>query len=262
MSFIRYKRFGNKEYAYEITAYWDPVEKKPRQKTRYLGLVVDKEKGVYKRKEPKERPEKLILDFGDVHLLYEFMKQADLVSLLDRIFGDKTRYLLALLCYRLCYASAMSYAGVWYEGSISRFLFRDVNLSSQRISDFLKSIGEERVQRDFFERYLAPFMDAKEGVIIDTTALPNQIHFPFNAWGYDDGEIDKQVRFLLWLTKIVLCRFFSGICQVTWLMSPLSARPWKNSKSSALRPAFSFSTQDSSRKTTLKVCRGRRSIFL
>jgi hypothetical protein len=29
MSFIRYKRFGNKEYAYEITAYWDPVEKKP-----------------------------------------------------------------------------------------------------------------------------------------------------------------------------------------------------------------------------------------
>jgi Transposase len=201
MSFIRYKRFGNKEYAYEITAYWDPVEKKPRQKTRYLGLVVDKEKGVYKRKEPKERPEKLILDFGDVHLLYEFMKQADLVSLLDRIFGDKTRYLLALLCYRLCYASAMSYAGVWYEGSISRFLFRDVNLSSQRISDFLKSIGEERVQRDFFERYLAPFMDAKEGVIIDTTALPNQIHFPFNAWGYDDGEIDKQVRFLFVVDK-------------------------------------------------------------
>jgi len=201
MSFVRYKRFGNKEYAYEVTAYWDPIKKKPRQRSRYLGVVVDKEKKVFKRKELKQRSEKLILDFGDVCLLYEFMKHADLVSLLDRVFGDKTRYLLALLCYRLCHASAMSYARVWYEGSISRFLFKGVNLSSQRISDFLKSIGDEHVQRCFFEQYLSSFTDAEEGVIIDTTALPNQIHFPFNMWGYHDGEIDKQIRFLFVVDK-------------------------------------------------------------
>ena len=45
MGFIRYKQFGNKEYAYEITAYWDPKLKKPRQKSKYLGVVIDKEKG-------------------------------------------------------------------------------------------------------------------------------------------------------------------------------------------------------------------------
>jgi len=201
MSFVRYKKFGNKEYAYEITAYWDSVKKKPRQKSKYLGVVVDKEKRVFKRKEAKQKTEKLILDFGDVYLLHEFMKHKDLFRLLESVFGDKTRYLLSLLCYRLCHTSAMSYARIWYEGSISRFLFKGVNLSSQRISSFLKDIGDEHVQRDFFEHYIPSFTKAKDGVIIDSTALPNQIRFPFNAWGYNDGNIDMQIRFLFVVDK-------------------------------------------------------------
>ncbi len=203
MSFVRYKKFGNKEYAYEVTAYWDPVKKKPRQKSRYLGVVVNKEKGVYKRKQVEQKTEKLILDFGDTYLLNEFMKHEDISNLLEKVFGDRTNYMLSLLCYRLCHASAMNYARIWYDGSISRFLFKKVNLSSQRISDFLRDIGDEQIQRDFFKHYLSSFAKAKkkEGVIIDSTALPNQIHFPFNAWGYNDGSIDKQIRFLFVIDK-------------------------------------------------------------
>jgi len=203
MSFVRYKKFGNKEYAYEVTAYWDPVKKKPRQKSRYLGVAVNKEKGVYKRKQVEQKTEKLILDFGDTYLLNEFMKHEDISNLLEKVFGDRTNYMLSLLCYRLCHASAMNYARIWYDGSISRFLFKKVNLSSQRISDFLRDIGDEQIQRDFFEHYLSSFAKAKkkEGVIIDSTALPNQIHFPFNAWGYNDGSIDKQIRFLFVIDK-------------------------------------------------------------
>ncbi len=175
MSFVRYKKFGNKEYAYEVTAYWDPVKKKPRQKSRYLGVVVNKEKGVYKRKQVEQKTEKLILDFGDTYLLNEFMKHEDISNLLEKVFGDRTNYMLSLLCYRLCHASAMNYARIWYDGSISRFLFKKVNLSSQRISDFLRDIGDEQIQRDFFKHYLSSFAKAKkkEGVIIDSTVLPN-----------------------------------------------------------------------------------------
>ena len=50
MSFIRYKKFGKQEYAYEVTSYWDLERKKPRQKQKYLGVVVDKEKGIFKMK--------------------------------------------------------------------------------------------------------------------------------------------------------------------------------------------------------------------
>lgn len=199
MSFIRYKKFGNKEYAYEVNAYWDPKLKKPRQKSRYLGAVIDKKKKIIKRKVKKE-DEKLILDFGDVYLLNEFMKKVKIHSLLNRVFGEKTKYLLAMICYRLCYPSAMSYAKIWNDGSIARILFNS-KLSSQRISDFLRDIGDENVQRDFFKTHISSFVKSKNGVIIDTTSLPNQIHFPFNAWGRCDVGIDKQIRFLFVVDK-------------------------------------------------------------
>jgi len=201
MSYIRYKKFGNKEYAYEITSYWDSVKKKPRQKSKYLGIVVDKKKEIFERKTFKQREEKLILDFGETYLLYEFMKNIKLTHIIEGVFKDKTKNLLALLCYRLCHASAMSYAKIWYEGNISRFLFKDINLSSQRISEFMKMIGDEKLQRNFFKNYVSSFAETDEGVIIDTTALPNQINLSFNAWGYNDGEIDKQIRFLFVVDK-------------------------------------------------------------
>jgi hypothetical protein len=44
MSFIRYKKIGNKEYTYEVTSYYDRVKKVPAQKSKYLGQVVSKER--------------------------------------------------------------------------------------------------------------------------------------------------------------------------------------------------------------------------
>ncbi|MEW6040966.1 MAG: transposase, partial [Elusimicrobiota bacterium] len=38
-------------------------------------------------------------------------------------------------------------------------------------------------------------------VIIDVTALPNQIRLTFDAWGYNDGSIEKQIRFLFVVDK-------------------------------------------------------------
>jgi hypothetical protein len=42
MSFIRSKKIGNHKYAVEVTAYWDPVQKRSRQKTKYLGSIDEK----------------------------------------------------------------------------------------------------------------------------------------------------------------------------------------------------------------------------
>ena len=208
MSFIRYKQFGNQEYAYEITSYWDPKLKKPRQKTKYRGVVIDKKKGIFEKKQKQIANEKLILDFGDAYLLYEFMKSIKLIDLFERVFGDYNRCLTSLVFYKLCHPSAMNYAKIWYEGSITRYLFNDIDLSSQRISEFLESIGDEHTLRNFFKDYIKSFTKPEEGVIIDTTSLPNQIHFPFNMWGYNDGSIDKQIRFLFVIDKNSLLPLF------------------------------------------------------
>ncbi|CAD7771007.1 Transposase DDE domain protein [Candidatus Methanoperedenaceae archaeon GB37] len=188
MSFIRYKKFGNKEYAYEVTSYWDPEKKKPRQKTKYLGVVVDKEKKIFKKKS-RERREKLILDFGDTYFLNQFINR---VTFFENL---KKEMFLALIFYRLCYPSAMRYARMWYEGNIVRKFF-DVDISSQRISEFLEEIGDESIQREFFKEYIRQITPS-EGIVIDTTALPNQINIPRSSWGWHNEEIDKQIKLLL-----------------------------------------------------------------
>ena len=188
MSFIRYKKFGNKEYAYEVTSYWDPEKKKPRQKTKYLGVVVDKEKKIFKKKS-RERREKLILDFGDTYFLNQFINR---VTFFENL---KKEMFLALIFYRLCYPSAMRYARMWYEGNIVRKFF-DVDISSQRISEFLEEIGDESIQREFFKEYIRQITPS-EGIVIDTTALPNQINIPRSAWGWHNEEIEKQIKLLL-----------------------------------------------------------------
>ena len=197
MSFIRYKKFGNNEYAYEITAYWDPEQKKSRQIPKYLGVVVDKEAKIFvKKNTQKHDVEKLILDFGDAYILHEFLKKIKLYDILFKVFKDKTNYLLSIIYYRLCHPAAMNYAHIWFQGSFSRLLFKNIDLSSQRISEFLEDIGNEKLQREYFEKHISFVSQSKEGIIIDTTAMPNQIHFPFNEWGYNDGGIDKQIKLL------------------------------------------------------------------
>ncbi len=201
MSFIRYQKYGKQEYAYEITAYWDPVKKTCRQKTKYLGVVVDKKKKIFEKRTPKQIMEKMILDFGDSYVLEKFLENTKFTSLIKSILGDDADTLLALLTYRLCHTGAMMYANTWYEGNYAKFQYQNAQLKSQRISDFLKTLGDESLQRQFFQQYLSQFCNTKKGIIIDATSLPNQIHTHLTAWGRSGEEIDKQIRFLLVVDK-------------------------------------------------------------
>lgn len=201
MVFIRYKKFGQQEYAYEITAYWNPKTKRPCQKTRYLGVVVDKKNKVFEKRSSKAKPEKLILDFGDAYLFDTFIGKSWLAPLLSGAVGGSTETLLALVSYKLCHCSAMRYAEQWFEGSYAKVLYKEANVCSQRISDFLEHIGDESMQRRFFSGYITKISGAKKGIVIDATSLPNQIHMPQTAWGLSGEEIDKQIRFLLVVDK-------------------------------------------------------------
>ncbi len=201
MSFIRYKKFWNQEYAYEITSHWDKKAKKPKQKARYLGVVVDKDKKIF-RKTLKEKllKEEYILDFGDAFLLHRFLEKEGVTELLEKSFGENTNRLLNLISYRLCNPSSMRLAATWQNGNAIKHLCK-TDLSSQRISDLLIDMGEEETYRRFFKNYLRFVKHSSDGLVFDITAMPNQIHMPFTQWGYHDEDIDKQIKLMLVVDK-------------------------------------------------------------
>ena len=78
-------------------------------------------------------------------------------------------------------------------------LYPTANLTSQRVSNFLAAAGDEYSQRGFFKEYL-PLLGMwggkAESVIIDSTGLPNSIHFPLTAISNHNGEISNEVRLI------------------------------------------------------------------
>jgi len=84
--------------------------------------------------------------------------------------------------YVLCNL-ANCHAGDWWNGNYVRILYPDANLSRQRISDMLLSIGDEGVYRDFFKEYVKLLARREEvtDILIAGTGLPDSIHFPLTA---------------------------------------------------------------------------------
>jgi transposase len=227
MTYIRYKKFGKKEYAYEVNATWDPIKKQSKNKTKYLGIVIDKGKKRFRKRKTERKPEKLILDFGDGFILKEFFDRNNFTSLIKKSFGSLSDSVLALISFRLCYPSAMTYSKEWFSGNYSKLIYKNANMNSQRISDLFKVLGEESIHRKFFKEYINRYAKSKEGFIIDATSLPNQIHIPVTMWGRKGEEIDKQIRFLLVVDKAtelpLYFRYYAGsIVDVSTLQTTIA----------------------------------------
>ncbi len=208
MSYPVYKKFGRQLYAYEVESYWDKKEKKVKKKSKYCGVVVDKEKKIFRKpleekiNAARGKKERFIVDFGDGFSLHSFFRDTGFIPLLENSFGKNVNELFALVCYRLCNRSAMRLAQTWLDGSFIKYICKDANLSSQRISEFFSEIGEEKAYRTFFKNYFASVdQRSPQSIVLDITALQNQIDMPLTTWGYHDEQIDRQIKLLLAVDK-------------------------------------------------------------
>jgi transposase len=197
---VHYKTIHGIEYAYDVRSYWNKEEKKNKKETTYLGRVTDKKNGIYvKTREQaaaKKRSEKLILNFGDTYCIYQAFSQTEYFTVLSDVFKEYLDTLMCLVSYRIIRNSAMRYAENWFEGNYARILFKKADISSQRISSFLKILGDENLQRDFFTAYLSLLANKSVGTLIDSTGLPNEIDFPLNAWGHHGNSTESETRLL------------------------------------------------------------------
>jgi len=220
--FIGYDKKKSVLYAKLLTAH--RVNGKPTQEYVSLGRVIDKERGIYQNRErgiymydlktnryseapadvqghPRRRGSpRLILDFGDVFFLDQFITSQRLKFCMESLeYGNKDR-LWAMVHYYVLAHQSNACADIWHEGSYARELFPKADLVSQRISELLAALGREDNLRRFFEAYLKfldrKLDDGKGSILIDSTGLPNSIHFPLTAVNNHNGEISNEVRLI------------------------------------------------------------------
>jgi hypothetical protein len=187
-----------------------------------LGRVIDEENGIYQNRKrgiftysistgeygnPDPalitavsgwKKEQLILDFGDAYFLDTFIKMKGLDRVIESIgYGNIDSVWALTFFYVLCNMSNCRSAD-WYDGSYTRIMYPRANLASQRVSDLLSTIGNEQTYREFFRTY-APLLvrrDSGEDILIDSTGLPNSIHFPLTAISNHNGEINNETRLI------------------------------------------------------------------
>ena len=226
--FIRYQKKQDRTYAQLM----DALRVDGVKRNLYignLGIVLDKEQGVFKSKErgvysftldggytdapagveilySDIKREKLILDFGDSFMLDQYLRgNTPFSNLFDDILPNQRDTLLALIHYRLLTdKKAYMYAQSWYEGNYSSILYPKARLQSQRISDFLVALGSEDVERDFFSSYLGMLYKGKKGtgILIDSTNLHNAVDIPLTALSNHNGDINFEMRLIYVIDRI------------------------------------------------------------
>lgn len=189
----------------------------------YLGRVIDKKGNVYynrdrgtftfdpdtgtygtadetfssELKEDGRKKNRILLDFGDSFFVDELLKKMKYNEVLNSISYRNRDTLLAMIHYYTLCNEANDHAKIWYEGSFSNILYPNANLTSQRISDFLASLGKEENLSGFFDAHLKWVKEnacSDPAVLIDSTGLPNSIHFPLTAISSHNGKISREVR--------------------------------------------------------------------
>jgi len=226
--FIRYQTKQGKTYAQLM----DALRVDGKKRNIYissLGIVLDREQGVFKSKKrgvysftldggyadvPADvellysdvKRERLILDFGDSFMLDRYLRDNTPFSgLFDDILPNQRDTLLSLIHYRLLTnKKAYMYAQPWYEGNYASILYPKARLQSQRISDFLVALGSEAVGRNFFSSYLGMLYAGKRGtgILIDSTGLHNAVDMPLTALSYHHGDVNFEMRLIYVIDRI------------------------------------------------------------
>jgi hypothetical protein len=191
-----------------MISYWDKELKKYRKKSIYLGIVKNKETKEYVPKKSSDVSDlqrienEIIQNFGDTYSIMKTVEISGFKEIFESTLSKDYNMLMSLVCFKLIKSSAMQYVESWSRGNYVSSLFPDLDLSSQRISDFLKRLGKEQVWRKFFKIYIEKITGEKVGVIIDSTGLPNEINIPLSAWGSHGGESERETRFLMVVDRI------------------------------------------------------------
>jgi transposase len=207
----RIKKKNGIEYWYEETPYYDKQKKQIRHKSKYLGRNIDGHP-VRMRSASDEIKVKTknrlasvrsSFDYGSILTLQAIMEELSLDSyLLDLLSPTEVAMVRALAFNRIIRPMAMKNVDSWYEGTSLVLESPQINLSSQRVSEFLGRLGESDIPDKFMARLLEG-TGTKTTLVYDITSLSSYSQLiNLLEYGYNrDGESLPQINLSLILDK-------------------------------------------------------------
>ena len=150
----------------------------------------------------KQNP--VIVDFGDSFFLGRLIEGMGYDEVLKSIPYQNRDTLYAMLFFYTLESEANVHAQSWYNQNYAKYLFPKANISSQRISDFLRSIGTPEVRRAFLLahiKYLLESTDKELCVLIDSTGLPNKCDIPITRVSVHEGAVNLEFRLIAVVQK-------------------------------------------------------------
>ena len=178
-------------YLYESRSYWDKEKKAPRTKMVYIG----KEDPATKEIIPagKKWTPKASRDYGNIFLLGKISSQIGLTEILKGSFPDEWEKLISCVFFEVSEGKPLYLFGTWLENTYTDMLD---GLPSQRVSELLKSVGENLPARLEFSRLWTEKRGEDEFVVFDITSISSYSKLIESVeWGYNrDKEKLPQIN--------------------------------------------------------------------
>ena len=212
---IEYGKIDGRSYRKNGTVY--------KEKQIYLGRVIDKDKHVFynrqkgvfiydeandayleaddsysvKLEDDGRKKQKLSLDFGDSFFIDSLIRSIGYDQVIDAIDYRNKDTLRAMISFYTLNDYALAHALTWYKGNFASILYPKANLVSQRLSDFLHTLGDDFRQRQYFKAHigwLKTNVCDDPAIIVDSTGLPNDIDTYLSDISNHNGIRSNEIR--------------------------------------------------------------------
>lgn len=187
-SFTRIKIIHGHEYLYEITPYYDPVSKRTKHHSKYLGKNVG---GTPIKVRTENEHQLSVFSYGEFLVPKKIIEELNIEAILNQILSpEETKVILALVYNRLINPLAMRQIEHWYDGTILSLESQNLPLSSQSLSEALRKICTREVSSQFLNRFLPPHA-SQSTLVYDITSITSysELNSLFE-WGYERSEKD------------------------------------------------------------------------
>lgn len=187
-------------YRYRVESYWDKEKKAPRNRQVYLGRVDPDTGELVSSKRHKDNATVISTDpnaaltskiAGPYLILEQISKKLKLDNLISKCFDQRAPMIQSLVYFLVQKGVALSRVESWSMASLHPFADY---ISSQSVSELLRSIDEERRQR-FFALWLSEVTE-RDCLCYDITSVSSYgRNNEYMHWGYNrDGESLEQIN--------------------------------------------------------------------